>query len=119
MRYLLLILLLPTFAFADSANHPSSLSTFTFALWDAADPKLLLSGATHASGDSQISCDGGAYADSAFTEISSTGTYTVTLTATQLSAKACVLKIDDQAGAAFVDDLIRIYPYTSGVIRQD
>jgi len=79
-------------------------TTVYFTLHDAADADIRYLSYVHAAGDSKVSKDGGAFANTSnavdVTQ-SATGLYALTLTATEMQATRVVVAIQDQGSEAF------------------
>lgn len=83
--------------------------TLYFPLLTKGSPEDLYASATHASGDSRIMKDGGAWANSTNAFASEgEGWYSIVLTSGELTAKVIVVKIVDQGTKAWVDQNVII-----------
>lgn len=97
-RYLLLALFLPSLALADTRELPyGKAATISFPLYKL-DGTALRTDAAHASGDSTISCDQGAFGNTTNGFVDEGPAYSITLTAAELSCEDVELCFVDQSG---------------------
>ena len=86
--------------------------TFDFELYDSNDPHVLDEDAAHAAGDTKIRKNGGAEGNTSNAFTDEGATYSITLTAAELTAERIVVYIKDQSGPAlWMDQVIIIDTY--------